>query len=61
VLGELHEIQGLGEPAYFEPSASQMFAYKRGTKVTLGFGGKRDAAAIEAGQRELMAKILGRL
>ncbi len=61
VLGELHEEQGLGETAYYEPGAAQMFAYKRGTKITLGFGGKRDPAQIEADEKALMAKILARL
>jgi magnesium transporter len=61
VLGELHEEQGLGESAYYEPSSNQMFAYKRGTKITLGFAGKRDPAQIEADQKALMAKILARL
>jgi len=52
-------IAGLGEAAY--AGGNQLFAYRRGTKITLSVIGKLDPKAVAAAEQSLMAKIVGKL
>ncbi len=61
-LSGVKSVPGLGDSAYFQESARQLFTYKGTTKASLNFAGPGlDSAKIEAAERALMEKIVGRL
>jgi magnesium transporter len=52
-------VSGLGEAAFID--AGRLFAFQRGTRITLSATGKLDPASLPAAERAVMEKIVGGL
>jgi hypothetical protein len=52
-------VSGLGEAAFID--AGRLFAFRRGTRITLSATGKLDPASLPVAERAVMEKIVGGL
>jgi magnesium transporter len=53
-------IPGLGDKAFYQPDFGVLFALKRDTRIGISYGGPK-RPTLDADERALMAKIVGRL